>query len=693
MNLYFCIFQVCPDMRKERVIICCLFVCVLFVAHPHIMDMLRKPPAKNDNTQVFEIAHKKYPETVNEQIKYQTQYVSIKQPNEHNQNIENKQRQYIVEHVQDTKQQNKMKVERFAPPGNYMGGYFSKVQSIPDNDEIRVLLSRIPFYNREPSGPDIMDVGWVSSSDVAKFHKIGHTYSWNLQMGSMLEWINETHVIYNVRQNGFKAAVHPLTGNATILQHPVCALTKNMYISVSFDRLYNIRHQHGYIVAIAFIPKCPNNDGLWLVHLNGKNAELLLSYAAIREYLIKEGDFDEHTNLPHKDKVPTSDDYYWWVIDIIWSKDSKYISIIIKASTELQDDSDSFSALIIVDVEKRELWRVPTLRGGHSYFGSFLLSCEALNAYKIVYRKKVEELKLQSGVDGHCSLSPDEKWILTDNYHGATKNIILQQLDSDKKYVLAEYRSLKDESIYTRCDLHSRWSFDGKFVLFDSTHEGFRSVYSIDLLKQIPTYSIGKAVVFNTSINNFNTTENDKIPRYVYIDLGARNGDTIDWYLKTYPKRVPSIIWAFEANPQNYELMDKYWTKHRDLDIRVIKKAAWIDSKGVEFTLDNRPGVLTGGSMFNHNQAYLKNTTKVKVESVDFSFWLKNNTAATDDIMVKMDIEGAEYDILDKMFVDGTINRVKIIIIEWHDRFMPGKKHSYLTQKIKKLNIRLIEWH
>ena len=74
--------------------------------------------------------------------------------------------------MQNTKQQNKMEVERFAPTGNYMGGYFSKVQSIPDNDKIRVLLSRIPFYNREPSGPDIMDVGWVSSSDGTHFHKI-----------------------------------------------------------------------------------------------------------------------------------------------------------------------------------------------------------------------------------------------------------------------------------------------------------------------------------------------------------------------------------------------------------------------------------------------------------------------------------------------------------------------------------------
>jgi len=209
----------------------------------------------------------------------------------------------------------------------------------------------------------------------------------------------------------------------------------------------------------------------------------------------------------------------------------------------------------------------------------------------------------------------------------------------------------------------------------------------------IPIYSIGKPVDLNTSKNNSNNIENEKKPKYVYIDLGARNGDTIDWYLKTYPKRVPSIIWAFEANPLNYELMDKYWTKHRDLDIRVIKKAAWINNKGVEFTLDNRPGFLTGGSMFNNNQPYLKNAPKVKVESVDFSSWLMNNTASTDDIIIKMDIEGAEYDILDKMFVDGTINRVNIIIIEWHDRFMPGKKHAYLTQNIKKLNIRIIEWH
>lgn len=32
-----------------------------------------------------------------------------------------------------------------------------------------------------------------------------------------------------------------------------------------------------------------------------------------------------------------------------------------------------------------------------------------------------------------------------------------------------------------RCDLHPRWNDTGSAVSFDSTHEGYRGIYMIDL--------------------------------------------------------------------------------------------------------------------------------------------------------------------------------------------------------------------
>lgn len=38
-------------------------------------------------------------------------------------------------------------------------------------------------------------------------------------------------------------------------------------------------------------------------------------------------------------------------------------------------------------------------------------------------------------------------------------------------------------------------------------------------------------------------------------------------------------------------------------------------------------------------------------------------------MVVKMDIEGAEVPVLEKVIADGTDDRMSLLIVEWHDQF------------------------
>jgi hypothetical protein len=61
---------------------------------------------------------------------------------------------------------------------------------------------------------------------------------------------------------------------------------------------------------------------------------------------------------------------------------------------------------------------------------------------------------------------------------------------------------------------------------------------------------------------------------------------------------------------------------------------------------------------------------------------------------MKIDIEGAEFNILNKMIEDGSINFIDRIYIEWHYKKIPSiteEQHSTLLNNISK-NIPIYYW-
>jgi hypothetical protein len=61
----------------------------------------------------------------------------------------------------------------------------------------------------------------------------------------------------------------------------------------------------------------------------------------------------------------------------------------------------------------------------------------------------------------------------------------------------------------------------------------------------------------------------------------------------------------------------------------------------------------------------------MECECIDFSSWIAGNFAESDYLIVKMDIEGSEYAVLDKMASDGTLGWVDELYVEWHERLVP----------------------
>ena len=86
--------------------------------------------------------------------------------------------------------------------------------------------------------------------------------------------------------------------------------------------------------------------------------------------------------------------------------------------------------------------------------------------------------------DGHNSFSPDRKWLLTDSYPDARRNervLMLYHLESDTRFDVGRFHSDPAITGAIRCDLHPRWDRDGTRVCIDSTHEGERQMYVLDV--------------------------------------------------------------------------------------------------------------------------------------------------------------------------------------------------------------------
>jgi FkbM family methyltransferase len=161
--------------------------------------------------------------------------------------------------------------------------------------------------------------------------------------------------------------------------------------------------------------------------------------------------------------------------------------------------------------------------------------------------------------------------------------------------------------------------------------------------------------------------------RKVFIDCGAHIGGSLEHFFNNFEDAQEYDLYSFEANPNFHQIFKKgvAWEKIPNFNadkFTYMPKAVWVEDGDI--TLYQRTKFISESSTLSeekYNARKHQGFNQVKVECVDFSSWLKDNFTKDDYIVLKMDIEGAEYEVIDKMYEDGTLGYVNEFYGELHN--------------------------
>lgn len=171
-----------------------------------------------------------------------------------------------------------------------------------------------------------------------------------------------------------------------------------------------------------------------------------------------------------------------------------------------------------------------------------------------------------------------------------------------------------------------------------------------------------------------------------FIDLGAFTGDTLKLALERYSEF--DKFYAFEPLAKNYELLCKDFSGVKN--VTLLNEAAYIEASESKLYLGDKEAGDQGGSLCANKTTCLKDRFET-VKCIDFSAFLKNAFSPRDYIVLKVDIEGKEYDLFDHMIREGSIGYIKKIYCEWHyDKIgVSRKEHLKRVEELNKFGFKL----
>lgn len=305
---------------------------------------------------------------------------------------------------------------------------------------------------------------------------IATTTAWNYQQGSRTQWhpTCENTLIFNDIENGnVVTRITDIENDSQQTYHlPMQAVSPvdKEYLSVNYRRLDRNSPAYGYNIDDESPIRDPTKDGIVRVKFE-EPSTLIIGFSDLMED-VEATVPHEHHYIHHVVYAPDGDRFAFLHR---WVENGRHYTRLFVANLEgerrLLLENRYISHFCWLDTERLFLWG-STERLGRGYYiintnNSEIKFVEPLTGYG----------------DGHPSLSPDGEWVIVDSYPNRLRKrtLTLYHLDSGRVVRLGEFFSPFDFEGEKRCDLHPRWSPDGRLISIDSAHKGYRQSYIINV--------------------------------------------------------------------------------------------------------------------------------------------------------------------------------------------------------------------
>ena len=152
--------------------------------------------------------------------------------------------------------------------------------------------------------------------------------------------------------------------------------------------------------------------------------------------------------------------------------------------------------------------------------------------------------------------------------------------------------------------------------------------------------------------------------RRIFLDLGAHIGESTEFFRRHHPEADQFEFFLFEPLPENIEILEK-------LDnVTIIPKAVSFQPVTAKFYT----GMSESGSLSQEKRTGgLDGVRSIDVQTIDFADWFYGlveqcitSQSRPPKIWIKMNIEGAEYPVIDSMYYRNLLPFVHKFYINWH---------------------------